>query len=71
MFKFVLSFQVRAVVSSVDDPSIPCSTIRAWVIGLFFACTGAVINQLFSLRYPRIEVCYSFDKYIMPPLIGL
>ncbi|QRW12697.1 OPT oligopeptide transporter protein [Ceratobasidium sp. AG-Ba] len=48
--------EVRAVVSPEDDPSMPCSTIRAWVIGLFFACAGAVINQLFSLRYPRIEI---------------
>ncbi|CAE7182909.1 unnamed protein product [Rhizoctonia solani] len=48
--------EVRAVVSSEDDPSIPCSTIRAWTIGLLFACAGALINQLFSLRYPRIEI---------------
>ncbi|KAG9081544.1 hypothetical protein FS749_007583 [Ceratobasidium sp. UAMH 11750] len=48
--------EVRAVVSPEDDPSIPCSTIRAWTIGLFFACSGAIINQLFSLRYPRIEI---------------
>lgn len=61
-----LSLQVRAVVSSEDDPSVPCSTIRAWVIGLFFACTGAVINQLFSLRYPRIEVCCLFVM-VHPP----
>ncbi|CCO37541.1 Sexual differentiation process protein isp4 [Rhizoctonia solani AG-1 IB] len=48
--------EVRAVVSSEDDPSTPCSTVRAWTIGLLFACTGALINQLFSLRYPRIEI---------------
>ncbi|KAG8709771.1 hypothetical protein FRC11_005216, partial [Ceratobasidium sp. 423] len=47
--------EVRAVVSPKDDPSTPCSTIRAWTIGLLFACAGALINQLFSLRYPRIE----------------
>ncbi|KAF8706824.1 OPT oligopeptide transporter protein, partial [Rhizoctonia solani] len=48
--------EVRAVVSSEDDPSTPCSTVRAWTIGLLFACAGALINQLFSLRYPRIEI---------------
>ncbi|CAE6449591.1 unnamed protein product [Rhizoctonia solani] len=48
--------EVRAVVSSEDDPSTPCSTIRAWTIGIFFACAGVLINQLFSLRYPRIEI---------------
>ncbi|KAG8734510.1 hypothetical protein FRC10_011690 [Ceratobasidium sp. 414] len=48
--------KVRTVVSPEDDPSTPCSTIQAWTIGLFFACAGAVINQLFSLRYPRIEL---------------
>ncbi|CAE6475155.1 hypothetical protein ACGC1H_005191 [Rhizoctonia solani] len=48
--------KVCAVVSSKDNPSTPCSTIRAWMIGLLFACAGALINQLFSLCYPRIEV---------------
>ncbi|KAG9100511.1 hypothetical protein FRC06_004058 [Ceratobasidium sp. 370] len=55
-FELTRRSKVRAVVSPEDDPSVPCSTIRAWTIGLFFACAGAVINQLFSLRYPRIEI---------------
>ena len=25
--------EVRAVVPNTDDPTLPCSTIRAWVIG--------------------------------------
>ncbi|KAG9081832.1 hypothetical protein FS749_007352 [Ceratobasidium sp. UAMH 11750] len=48
--------EVRAVVSPEDDPSMPCSTVRAWTIGLLFACAGAIINQFFSLRFPRIDI---------------
>ena len=46
--------EVRAVVSSVDDTSLPSSTIRAWVIGLAFVVMLAFINQLFSVRQPTI-----------------
>lgn len=46
--------EVRAVVSSVDDPDLPSSTIRAWVIGLSFVVVLAFINQLFSVRQPSI-----------------
>lgn len=46
--------EVRAVVSSKDDPSLPVSTIRSWAIGLFFVVVLAFVNQLFSVRQPSI-----------------
>ncbi|OGM47811.1 hypothetical protein ABOM_003346 [Aspergillus bombycis] len=48
--------EVRAVTDPVDDTSIPCGTIRAWVIGLFCACGLAAINQFFAPRQPAITV---------------
>ncbi|KAK2016121.1 OPT oligopeptide transporter [Colletotrichum eremochloae] len=48
--------EVRAVVDSHDDVSLPVSTIRAWVIGIFFVTFIAFINQLFSVRQPSITL---------------
>lgn len=48
--------EVRAVVSNKDDTSAPCSTIRAWTIGIFFSVFLAFINQLFSIRQPPINI---------------
>ena len=48
--------EVRAVVANHDDPNTPCGTIRAWMIGIFFSVTMAVINQLFSVRQPSIHI---------------
>ncbi|KAF6790334.1 opt oligopeptide transporter [Colletotrichum sojae] len=48
--------EVRAVVDPHDDPSLPVSTIRAWVIGLAFVVFIAFINQLFSVRQPSISL---------------
>ncbi|KAL1617046.1 hypothetical protein SLS54_008041 [Diplodia seriata] len=46
--------EVRAVVDNHDDPGMPCSTIRAWIIGLSFVVLLAFVNQLFSVRQPSI-----------------
>ncbi|KAM7200716.1 OPT oligopeptide transporter [Naviculisporaceae sp. PSN 640] len=48
--------EVRAVVDNHDNPSTPCSTVRAWAIGLFFSFFLAFINQLFSIRQPAISI---------------
>lgn len=48
--------EVRAIVESADDPNTPCSTIRAWFIGLLLSFALAFVNQLFSIRLPSIIV---------------
>ncbi|KAH7100232.1 OPT oligopeptide transporter [Auriculariales sp. MPI-PUGE-AT-0066] len=48
--------EVRAVVDNHDDPTIPASTVRAWIVGLIFVGAGSFINQFFSIRYPGISV---------------
>lgn len=47
--------EVRAAVRNFDE-DLPCSTIRAWTIGLFLTLAGAALNTLFSLRAPSIGV---------------
>ncbi|KAI1110286.1 OPT oligopeptide transporter protein-domain-containing protein [Nemania sp. NC0429] len=47
--------EVRAAVRNFDE-DLPCSTIRAWTIGLSLTLVGAALNTLFSLRAPSIGV---------------
>jgi hypothetical protein len=47
--------EVRAAVRNFDE-DLPCSTIRAWTIGLCLTFFGAAVNTLFSLRAPTIGI---------------
>lgn len=60
--------EVRSVVDNRDDPATPCSTIRAWVIGLIFSVLLAFINQLFSIRQPSIGVGQNVAQLLAYPL---
>ncbi len=60
--------EVRAVVDNKDDPSTPCSTVRAWTIGLFFSFFLAFINQLFSIRQPSISIESNVVQLLAYPL---
>ena len=60
--------EVRAVVDNHDDPSTPCSTVRAWTIGLFFSFFLAFINQLFSIRQPAISIESNVVQLLAYPL---
>ncbi|KAK3346905.1 OPT oligopeptide transporter protein-domain-containing protein [Lasiosphaeria hispida] len=48
--------EVRGVVDNHDDPSMPSSTIRAWVIGLSFSSLIGFINTFFGIRQPPISL---------------
>ena len=50
--------EVRAAVANTDDPTMPVSTLRAWIIGLIWAVLIPGVNQLFHFRYPSIIVGY-------------
>ncbi|PKS13115.1 hypothetical protein jhhlp_000457 [Lomentospora prolificans] len=56
--------EVRAIVESEDDPNTPCSTIRAWVIGLLFSFALAFVNQLFSIRLPPLLVLTNVAQFL-------
>lgn len=44
--------EVRASVSNIDDPEMPCLTFRSWFLGLFFVCIVSAVNVFFMFRYP-------------------
>ncbi|EIN04185.1 OPT oligopeptide transporter [Punctularia strigosozonata HHB-11173 SS5] len=48
--------EVRSAVSNTDDPEMPVSTLRAWVIGLAWAILIPGLNQFFFFRYPSVSV---------------
>lgn len=47
--------EVRAAVRNFDE-DLPCSTIRAWTIGLSLTLIRAALNTVFSLRAPSIGI---------------
>lgn len=48
--------EVRAAVSSVDDPTMPVNTFRMWFLGLSYAVLISGLNQFFSMRYPSVII---------------
>ncbi|RDW77517.1 hypothetical protein BP6252_05570 [Coleophoma cylindrospora] len=59
--------EIRAVYSPDDDENIPCGTIRAWVLGLIWACGLAALNQFFSPRQPSITITvYLAQMFVYP-----
>ncbi|KAI0081298.1 OPT oligopeptide transporter [Panus rudis PR-1116 ss-1] len=48
--------EVRSAVANTDDPSIPASTIRSWVIGIIWAIIIPGMNQFFFFRFPSVQV---------------
>lgn len=60
--------EVRAVVSNRDDPTTPCSTIRAWLIGVTFCLATSFVNAFFDIRLPRITVGTSVLQLLAYPL---
>lgn len=37
--------EVRSAVANTDDPNMPCSTIRAWILGIIMSIIIAGLNQ--------------------------
>ncbi|KAL9112890.1 MAG: hypothetical protein Q9227_002967 [Pyrenula ochraceoflavens] len=47
--------EVRVVVRPYDE-DLPCSTIRAWVLGIILVFVGSAVNTIFSMRNPTISL---------------
>ncbi|GMK55614.1 hypothetical protein CspeluHIS016_0206700 [Cutaneotrichosporon spelunceum] len=60
--------EVRAVVDSTDDLSMPSLTFRTWFIGCLFSAIGAFINELFANRNPPISVSSDVAQVLAYPL---
>lgn len=48
--------EVRSAVANFDDPSMPVSTLRAWVLGILWAILIPGMNQFFYFRYPSVAI---------------
>ena len=51
-----LYIEVRSAVTNTDDPMMPSSTFRAWVLGSILAALISGVNQFFYFRYPTIDI---------------
>lgn len=59
---------VRSVVDNKDDPSMPVSTIRAWVMGIFFSAAVAFVNNFFEIRFPAIAIGQNVPQLLAYPI---
>ncbi|KAJ2983912.1 hypothetical protein NQ176_g342 [Zarea fungicola] len=59
---------VRAVTDNSDDVAMPCSTIRAWFIGLFLALILMFLNDFFSIRFPTISIGTNVAQLLAYPI---
>jgi OPT oligopeptide transporter protein len=48
--------EVWSAVANTDDPTMPSSTLRAWVLGLIWDILFAGVNQFFYFRYPSVWI---------------
>ncbi|KAK4549431.1 hypothetical protein LTR36_006428 [Oleoguttula mirabilis] len=60
--------EVRSTFGNVDDVNTPCGTIRAWIIGLIWACGLAGLNQFFGPRNPSISVSVYLAQLLSYPM---
>ena len=59
--------EVRAVSTPTDDPSIPCETIRAHLLGYLWAAIAQFTNSLFNSRFPAITLQSSVAQILLYP----
>ena len=48
--------------ANTDDFEMPCSTLRAWVIGVFWAILIPGLNQFFFFRIPSVQITSVSDS---------
>lgn len=60
--------EVRASVPSTDDPLIPQSTIRMWVLGFILTTLGCGMNLLFSFHAPAFSITTYVTSILAYPL---
>ncbi|KAK7681141.1 hypothetical protein QCA50_015756 [Cerrena zonata] len=59
--------EVRAVTEPYDDPSVPCETPRAIIVGIIWLAIGVVINQFFYDRQPSISFTSAVAQLFIYP----
>ncbi|CAK7899875.1 oligopeptide transporter 2 [[Candida] anglica] len=59
--------EVRAVTDPFDDPSLPCETLRAYIVGFIWNAIGTFINQFFAQRQPAISFTTAVAQLFLYP----
>ncbi|KAF9045786.1 OPT oligopeptide transporter [Hymenopellis radicata] len=60
--------EVRSAVANTDDPSIPVSTFRSWLLGIIWAIVIPGLNQFFFFRYPSVTVTGIVAQLLVFPI---
>ncbi len=60
--------EVRAAVPNTDDPSLPVSTIRVWVLGMLVTTIFSALNVLFSLHTPTFTISSFVGSLVVWPM---
>ncbi|KAH9059645.1 small oligopeptide transporter [Lactarius vividus] len=60
--------EVRSAVANTDDPTMPSSTFRAWVIGIMWAILIPGVNQFFFFRYPSVTITQIVPQLLSFPI---
>ncbi|KAG6331009.1 hypothetical protein ID866_8080 [Astraeus odoratus] len=61
--------EVRSAVANTDDPDMPVSTIRAYIMGVFWAILIPGLNQFFFFRYPTVLISPFVSQLLAFPVI--
>ncbi|KAJ7160554.1 small oligopeptide transporter, partial [Mycena crocata] len=48
--------EVRSAVANTDDPDMPVTTVRTWVLGVAWAILIPGLNQFFFFRFPSVTI---------------
>ncbi|KAI0247351.1 OPT oligopeptide transporter [Lactifluus subvellereus] len=60
--------EVRSAVANTDDPMMPSSTFRAWVVGIICAVLVPGVNQFFFFRYPSFRLTLIVPLFLSYPI---
>ncbi|KAK6905031.1 OPT family small oligopeptide transporter [Kwoniella mangroviensis CBS 8507] len=60
--------EVAACVPNWDDPTLPCNTVRAWILVTVFVILFSGVNQFFGLRYPSLSLGYVVAQLLVHPI---
>ncbi|KAG6011086.1 hypothetical protein E4U43_008509 [Claviceps pusilla] len=59
--------EVRAIATPVDDVNVPAETIRAHLLGYFWAVLSQFTNSLFNSRFPAIGLSSAVVQLLLYP----
>ncbi|KAJ7194594.1 OPT oligopeptide transporter [Mycena pura] len=60
--------EVRAAVSSTDDPLMPVNTFRMWFLGILLTLFFSAINQVFVYRAPSVFITGIVGQLVSLPM---